>query len=52
MTENTERETPKKRAIRPRSDARQPAGQRALNADESDNTIDEMIRRSIELHGA
>ena len=33
MTENTERETSKKRAIRPRSDARQPAGQRALNAD-------------------
>ena len=38
--------------MRLRSDARKLTNLRALNGEESENALDEMIRRSIDLHGA
>lgn len=52
MTEEPKRETAKERVIRRRSDARKLIDQRSLIADESEEGLDEMIRRSIDLHGA
>lgn len=52
MTAKTERETSKQRAMRLRGDERKRINQRALNVDESDKALDEMIRHSIDRHGA
>lgn len=52
MTGETERETSVQRVTRPRSDAQKLTRQRGLIAVESEKSLDEMGRRSIDLHGA
>ena len=52
MTETTERETATQRIIRQRSEAQKLTDQRALIAEKSEKSIDEMVKRSIDLHGA
>jgi len=52
MTGIAERETPKQGAVRLRLQAQKVSDQRKLKADESEKALDEMIRRSIDLHGA
>jgi hypothetical protein len=52
MTEKPARETSRQRVMRLRSDARKLTNLRALNGEEAENALDEMIRRSIDLHGA
>lgn len=52
MTEKAERETTTQRIIRLRSEAQKQTDQRALVAEKSEKSLDDMIRRSIDLHGA
>jgi len=52
MTEKAERETTTQRIIRLRSEAQKLTEQRALIAEKSEKPLDEMVRRSIDLHGA
>jgi hypothetical protein len=52
MTEKTERETSTQRIIRLRSEAQKLTDQRAVIDEKSEKLLDEMIRRSIDLHGA
>ena len=52
MTENTEPETATQRIIRLRSEAQKLTEQRAAIAEKSEASWDEMIKRSIDLHGA
>jgi len=52
MTEKAERETTTQRIIRQRGDAQKLTDQRALITEKSEESIDEMVRRSIDLHGA
>jgi hypothetical protein len=52
MTEKTERETATQRIIRLRSEAQKLSDQRALVDEKSEKSLDEMVRRSIDLHGA
>jgi len=52
MTEKTERETATQRIIRLRTEARKLTDQRALVDEKSEKSLDEMVRRSIDLHGA
>jgi hypothetical protein len=52
MTEKTERETSRQRAVRLRGEARKKINDRAESVDETERALDEMIRNSIDLHGA
>lgn len=52
MTEKAERETTTQRIIRLRSEAQKLTDQRALITEKSEESLDEMVRRSIDLHGA
>ena len=52
MTDKPARETSKQQAARLRQQARTLINQRALNSDEADNALDEMVRRNIQDHGA
>jgi hypothetical protein len=52
MTEKAGRETATQRIIRLRSEAQKLTDQRALVAEQSEKSLDEMVRRSIDLHGA
>jgi hypothetical protein len=52
MTEKTEPETATQRIIRLRSEAQKLTEQRAAIAEKSEASWDEMVRRSIDLHGA
>jgi len=52
MTEEVERETATQRIIRLRSEAQKLTDQRAVIDEKSEKTLDEMVRRSIDLHGA
>ena len=52
MTEKAERETATQRIIRLRTEARKLTDQRALVDEKSEKSLDEMVRRSIDLHGA
>lgn len=52
MAEEATRETTTQRIIRLRSKAQKQADQRALVTEQSEKSLDEMIRRSIDVHGA
>jgi hypothetical protein len=52
MTDKAERETATQRIIRLRSEAQKLTDQRALITEQSEKSLDEMVRRSIDLHGA
>jgi hypothetical protein len=52
MTEKAERESTTQRIIRLRSEAQKLTDQRALITEKSEKSLDEMVRRSIDLHGA
>jgi hypothetical protein len=52
MDEKPERETATQRIIRQRGDAQKLTDQRALVDEKSEKSLDEMVRRSIDLHGA
>jgi hypothetical protein len=52
MTGTTERESSRERVTRVRRDARELCDQRALDPDEAEKALDDMVRRSIDLHGA
>ena len=45
-------ETSRERVVRYRADARKLLNQRALNADEAEEAVAELVRRSIREHGA
>jgi hypothetical protein len=52
MTDKAERETATQRIVRQRGEAQKLTDQRALIDEKSDKSLDEMVRRSIDLHGA
>ena len=52
MIDKAERETATQRIIRLRSEALRLTNQRALITEKSEKSLDEMVRRSIDLHGA
>ena len=52
MEEKPERETSTQRIIRLRGEAQKLTDQRALVDEQSEKSLDEMVRRSIDLHGA
>ena len=52
MEKQPEPETATQRIIRLRTEARKLTDQRALVDEKSEKSLDEMIRRSIDLHGA
>jgi len=52
MTEKAERETATQRIIRLRSEAQKLTDQRELITEKSEKSLDEMVRRSIDLYGA
>jgi hypothetical protein len=52
MSEKKERETATQRIIRLRGEAQKLTHQRALIAEKSEKSLDEMVKRSIDLHGA
>ena len=52
MTEKAERETTTQRIIRQRSEAQKLTKQRAAIAEKSEESLDEMVKRSIDQHGA
>ena len=52
MTGTTGQETSRQRVMRVRRDARELIDQRALDPDEAEKALDEMVKRSIDLHGA
>ena len=52
MPKTTPAETSKQRVARYRADARKLLNQRAFSAEESEEAMAEMVRRSISDHGA
>ncbi len=52
MSEKPQRETATQRIIRLRSEAQKLTDQRVLADEKSDKSLDEMVKRSIDLHGA